>query len=203
VPGFARRYRLSAGIAALLAAVAFVAILSFAGVLISHGDTAAGFVALGVAVALLGAAAGLVITSRPRAEALRQVRAINPHGAVFLARRQPAVISDLASYVDDSDVYDQVSDRWVVASIDDRGMAAWSVEPISRELVLMPWQVVASIEPIDLENGRPGVAVDVRPFPTPLVVSVGYVAFGIMAAFGGRGVAEIVETANALRPAAS
>ena len=38
-----------------------------------------------------------------------------------------------------------------------------------------------------LESGRAGVAVDVKPFPTPLVVSVGYSAFGVMAAFGRAG----------------
>ena len=127
---------------------------------------------------------------------------MNPHGAVFLARRQPALVSDLATYLGaDSDVYDEVSDRWVVASIDERGMTAWSVGRDSRELLLVPWEHIGSIEPTALESGRVGIAVDVKPFPTPLVVSVGYSAFGIMAAFGRRGVAEVVALANALRPA--
>ena len=200
MPRFARRYRVSAGIAALAAVVTLVAMVSFGVIRISQGHPTTGFVALAVAVALVAAGIVLVAISLPRSRALRQVRAANPDGAVFLARRQPAVVSDLATYVDDPEVYDQVSDSWVVASVDERGMSAWSVEPTSRELVLMPWQVVASIDPIDLENGRPGVAVDVQPFPTPLVVSVGYAAFGIMVSFGSRGVAEVVATANALRP---
>jgi hypothetical protein len=200
MPSFSRRFRRGAGLAVLAASVAFAAIIALGCVLISLGDPVAGLTAFGVAFAFVATAVVLVIMSHPRVRALRQVRAVNPDGAVFLARRQPSVVSDLATYLNDSDLYDQVADRWLIASIDERGMAAWSVERQSRELVLMPWQVVASIEPIRLENGRPGVAVDVRPFPTPLVVSVGYAAFGILASFGRRGVAEIVETANALRP---
>ena len=200
MPSFSRRFRRAAGVALLVAVVAFAAIITVGCVLISMGDAAAGLTAFGVAFAFVATAVVLVIMSYPRVRALRQVRAVNPDGAVFLARRQPSVVADLATYLNDAELYDQVSDRWLVASIDDRGLAAWSIERRSRELVLMPWHVVASVEPISLENGRPGVAVDVRPFPTPLVVSVGYAAFGILASIGRRGVAEIVETANALRP---
>jgi hypothetical protein len=197
---FARRFRRGAAVAVFVAGVALAAIVALGVVLIAGGDRAGGLAALGVAVVFVAAAAVLVVMSHPRSRALRQVAALNPDGAVFLGRRQPSLVSDLATYVSDAGVYDQVSDRWVVASIDGRGMSAWSVEPTSRELVLMPWEVVAAIEPIQLENGQPGVAVDVRPFPTPLVVSVGYAAFGILGSFGSRGVAEIVATANALRP---
>ena len=72
---------------------------------------------------------------------------------------------------------------------------------MATELLLVPWEVIGSIDPIRLENGRPGVAVDVKPFPTPLVVSVGYTAFGIMASFGGRGERpRSIAAANSLRP---
>ena len=69
----------------------------------------------------------------------------------------------------------------------------------SRELLLVPWDHIGSIETTRLESGRTGIAVDVKPFENPLIVSVGYSAFGIMAAFGRRGVTEVVELANALR----
>ena len=83
----------------------------------------------------------------PRSRALRQVTAANPHGAVFLAKRQPYEISDLATFVGQAqDILDQVADRWVVASVDDRGISAWSIEPTSHELLLMPWEAIGYIE---------------------------------------------------------
>ena len=47
----------------------------------------------------------------------------------------------------------------------------------------------------------PAIAVEVKPFPTPLLTAVGYAAFGILAPFSRAGLAEVISTANALRPA--
>lgn len=200
MPLFVRRFRRNARIVAILFLIVLVALVVAGAVFMSGSDATAGFVLWAFAVAMVGAALAVVLTSRSRLQALRRVRTLNPDGAVFLARRQPAVISDLASYVNDPQIYDEVADRWVVASIDARGMSAWSLGPTSHELVLMPWSVVGSIEEIPLENGAPGVAVDVKPFPDPLVVSVGYAASGIMASFSRKNVGEVVKAANALRP---
>ena len=110
------------------------------------------------------------------------------------------MVSDLAAYLGDSDIYDDVSDRWVVASIDHRGLAAWSVGREPRELVLMRWEELGDIERTRLENGGPGVAVDVKPFADPLIVAAGYAAFGVLSSFSRKGVDEVVATVNALRP---
>ena len=126
---FSRRFRRGAGLAVVAAVVAFAAIIALASVLLARADTVAGLAALGVAFAFLATAVVLVVISFPRSRALRQVRQTNPDGAVFLARRQPSVVADLATYLGDSAIYDQVSDRWVIASIDERGMAAWSIGP--------------------------------------------------------------------------
>jgi len=202
MPPFARRFRRRAGVAVLAAAVALVAIVAFGIVLLSQGDFAAGFTCLGVAIALPIGGGALAAATLPRSRALRQVSAANPDGVVFLGRRQPSVVSDLATFVGGSpELLAQVSDRWVVASIDERGMAAWSVEPRSRELLLMPWNVIGSVDVVPIEGDpRFGVAVDVKPFPTPLLVAVGYSAFGVLAPFGRSAVAEVVAASNALRP---
>jgi hypothetical protein len=199
MPAFIRRFRRNARTLVLVAGAVFAGLV-VSGFVLAGSDLTASVVFWGVAAAMVVAAVALVVTSRSRVQALRRVHAENPDGVVFLARRQPAVISDLATYVDDAAIYDQVADRWVVASIDARGMSAWSLGPESRELVLMPWDVVGYIQYTRLDNGSDGVAVDVKPFPEPLVVSVGYAASGIMASFSRRGVTEVVATANALRP---
>jgi hypothetical protein len=201
MPVFARRFRRTAGFLALAAVVALVVLLVTAAVLVTGPDPGTSLVAFSVGAALIAGVVVLVVTSRRRSVALRQVSLANRDGVVFLARRQPALVSDLATYLGDQQIYDEVSDRWVVASIDARGMTAWSVGRDARELLLVPWDQIGSIDPARLESGRTGIAVDVKPFEDPLIVSVGYSAFGIMAAFGRRGVAEVIESANALRPA--
>jgi hypothetical protein len=200
VPLFVRRFRRNARLVAIIFLIVLAALVATGAMLVGGADATAGFVLWAVALAMAAAAVAVVLTSRSRLQALRRVESLNPDGAVFLARRQPALVSDLATYVNDPTIYDEVADRWVVASIDSRGMSAWSLGPDSRELVIMPWSVVGSIETTPLENGGPGVAVDVKPFPEPLVVSVGYAAAGIMSSFNRQNVAEVVKAANALRP---
>jgi hypothetical protein len=197
---FARRFRRGAALLAIVVSAAIVVAVVLGFVLLHTSDSSASIAAWTVAAALALVAVVQVFISRSRITALRQVICENPRGAVFLARRQPALVSDLASYVTEPEIYNLVSDSWVVASIDDRGMAAWSVGRNPRELLLMPWSEIGGVEQIRLESGRPGVAVDVKPFPTPLVVSVGYAAYGYLGAFESRGVDEVVATANALRP---
>jgi hypothetical protein len=67
----------------------------------------------------------------------------------------------------------------------------------------MPWAEVGAIEVIDVEFGGRGrgIAVDVRPFDTPLIVTVGYAAFGLTAPLDRAGAAEVTALTNAIRPA--
>lgn len=177
-----------------------VALIVVGAVLLRGSDAGVGLMLWAFAAAMVAGAVVLVLHARPRILALRRVVEHNPDGAVLLARRQPALVSDLATYLGESDIYDAVSDRWVVASIDHRGLAAWSVGRDPRELVLMPWGELGTIERTRLESGGPGVAVDVKPFAEPLIVAAGYAAFGVLSSFSRRGVDEVVATVNALRP---
>jgi hypothetical protein len=180
--------------------LAVVALVVVGAALLRAADAGVGLMLWAFAAAMVAGGVVLAVHARPRILALRRVAEHNPDGAVLLARRQPAVVSDLAAYLGDSDVYDDVSDRWVVASIDHRGLAAWSVGREPRELLLMRWEELGYIERTRLENGGPGVAVDVKPFADPLIVAAGYAAFGVLSSFSGKGVDEVVATVNALRP---
>jgi hypothetical protein len=183
--------------------VVVVALVVVGAVLQRGTDAGVGLVLWAFAAAMVAGAVVLAVHARPRILALRRVTQHNPDGAVLLARRQPAVVSDLATYLGENDIYNDVSDRWVVASIDQRGLAAWSVGREPRELLLMRWDEVGYIERTRLESGGPGVAVDVKPFAEPLVVSAGYAAFGVLSSFSRKGVDEVIATLNALRPSAS
>jgi hypothetical protein len=201
MPVFARRFRRNALFVAIAAVLALIALFVLGTVLAVGADPVAGIPAWGAAVALAIAVVVFAVNSLRRSRAIRDVMTTNPGGLVFLGRRQPSLVSDLATYIPDSEVLAEVSDRWVIASVDGRGMTAWSIGAHARELVLMPWADIGSVERVRLEgSGRPGIAVDVQPFPTPLVVSVGYSAFGVMAPYGKQGVDEIVIATNALRP---
>jgi hypothetical protein len=86
--------------------------------------------------------------------------------------------------------------------VDERGISAWSVDAEPSELLLMPWSELGEIEVTDLESGGKGrgIAVDVRPFDTPLIVAIGYAAFGLTSPLGRDGVAEVAALTNAKRP---
>ncbi len=197
---FVRRFRRNARILVLIAAAVLIGVVVAAVYFLMTGDVSAGLVLGGVGLSMLVTATLLAVVARPRMLALRRAGAANADGAVFLARRQPAAVSDLATYLNDPEIYDMVSDRWVVSSISANGMAAWSIGADSRELIVIPWEIIGDITPIRLENGGDGVAVDVKPYADPLVVAVGYASFGVMSTFSGRGIAEVIATANALRP---
>ena len=199
---FVRRFRRRAAVAVLIGALVLVALVVVGIMLLDRDEFAVGFTCLGIGVVLTIGAGAVAALALPRSRALRQVEAQNPEGAVLLARRQPHESNDLATYLGQSqELLAQVADRWVIASIDERGMAAWSVEPVARELLLIPWEQIGSIERVRLDGDpRYGVAVDVKPVPSPLLVAVGYSAFGVLGPFGRTGLAEVISTANALRP---
>jgi hypothetical protein len=197
---YVRRFRRRAAFVVTTGVLAVFALVVVGAALLRGADAGVGLMLWAFAAAMVAGAVVLAVHARPRVLALRRVAEQNPEGAVLLARRQPAVVSDLATYLGENDIYNDVSDRWVVASIDGRGMAAWSVGREPRELLLMRWEELGYIERTRLESGGPGIAVDVKPFPEPLIVAVGYAAFGVMSSFSGKGIDEVVATVNALRP---
>lgn len=199
---FIGRFRTTAGVttgAALLAA-AIVVILFV--VVVPRPEAPGDIILIVVTIAVVAAAAGSTIGSVRRARALRRVSATHPDDLVFLARRQPALISDLATYLGARGINADVADRWLVGLVDTRGISVWSVGSTPAELLLMPWGDLGSIEATDLESGGRGrgVAVDVQPFDTPLVVAIGYAAFGLTSTLSRDGVAEVVALANERRP---
>ena len=197
-----RRFRRLAGVAAAAVVLVAIALLILVVVVVPRSDVTGDVILVLVSVALVVAVAGATIGSLRRADALKRVAAQHPDALVFLARRQPSLVSDLAVYLAQRGISADVADRWLVALVDGRGLSAWSVESSPAELLLMPWSELGAIEVTDLESGRPGrgIAVDVRPFDTPLIVAIGYAAFGLTASLGRAGVAEVAALANGLRP---
>lgn len=196
------RFRLAAGPAAAAFVLVAVALVVVIVVVVPRGEVVGDLILIGVGVALCAAVAGATVGSVRRARALRRVTAANPDGLVFLARRQPSVVSDLAMYLSARGITADVADRWLVGLVDDRGISAWSLDAAPAELLLMPWAELGSIEVCDLESGGKGrgIAVDVRPFDTPLITAIGYAAFGLTSSLGRDGVAEVASRANGLRP---
>jgi hypothetical protein len=201
-PAYVRRFRRAAGIAAAVAVILAVALLSVLIVVIPRRDMAGDAILVVVSLALGAVIAVSVVGSRRRAQAIHRVSAQHPGGLVILARRQPSLVSDLAVYLADRGITANVADGWQIGLVDERGISVWSTTP--AELLLMPWSELGSIEVTDLESGGKarGIAVDVRPFDTPLIVAIGYAAFGLTGSLGRTGVAEVAALANGLRPAA-
>ncbi len=202
---YVRRFRLTAGVASAAFVLVAISLVVVIVVVVPRGDATGDAVLIGVALVLVAAVALATIGSLRGARALRRITASHPSGLVFLARRQPSVVSDLAVYLGARGITADVADRWLVALVDDRGISAWSLDQTPAELLLMPWGELGSIEVCDLESGgnARGIAVDVRPFDTPLIVAIGYAAFGLTSSLGRAGVAEVAECANRLRPVGS
>ncbi len=132
-----------------------------------------------------------------------RIKRLKPDAVVFLARREPSLAPDLPLYLHRKDLSVDVSDRWLPAVIDERGMAAWSGGFRPRELLLMEWSELGEVVATDFVSlegqDKFGIAVDVRPFPTPLIVRVGYSMFGLQAAFDREGTVTVAAAANAKR----
>jgi hypothetical protein len=200
VPRFTR----VAGIAAAAIVVVVAGVVTSIVVFIPRGDATGDAILIGVGLVLLAAVALATIGSLRRARALRIVTASHPSALVFLARRQPSPVSDLAVYLAARGITADVADRWLVGMVDERGVSAWSLDQTPAELLVMPWSELGTIEVTDLESGGRGrgIAVDVKPFETPLITAIGYAAFGLTSSLSRDGVAEVCRLANALRPEA-
>jgi hypothetical protein len=199
---FVRRFRLAAGLASLAVVLVAIALVVVIVVVVPRGDPTSDAILIGIGFLLVAAVVLATIGSLRRARALRHVTAAHPSALVFLARRQPSLVSDLAVYLGARGITADVADRWVVAVVDDRGISAWSLDQTPTELLLMPWGELGVIEVCDLESGGAarGIAVDVQPFETPLIAAIRYAAFGLTSSLGREGVAEVAARTNALRP---
>ena len=197
---FFRRALLTFVATLLLAALVGVAI----GVLlpITLTDTGFGVVIPVVSVVLL--LLGLSLGGLWHGVGIARVRRLKPDALVFLGRREPSLQPDLPMYLHRKDVSADVADRWVIAVIDSAGMAAWSSGPRARELFVMDWSELGEVVALDYLSieGRPrfGISVDVTPYPTPLLVRVGYAMFGLQAGFDRSGTIAVCEAANSHRP---
>lgn len=202
MPSFVPRFRLTAAIVAGVILLVTAGVLGVVAVAVPREDVIGNLTMLGVALLLVVVETLAAITSVRRALALERVRLDNPAGLVFLARRQPAIVSDLAEYLRAHDITADVADRWVVALVDHRGISAWGLGSHPEQLLLIAWDEIGPIEVTDLDSGAKdrGIAVLVRPSNDPLVASIGYAAFGLTASVGREAVAEIAAKTNALRP---
>jgi hypothetical protein len=204
VPAFVRRFRVSAAVVAATVLVLTGGILTALALVVQRTGVGGALTLVGVTLVLaamlvFGAARGV-----RRAQGLRAVAARHPGAVVFLGRRQPAVVNNVDGYLGSRGIEADVENRWLVAVFDARGFSVWGLGRTPAEMLVIPWSELGAIEVADLEPGNTGrgIAIDVRPFETPLVLSVGYSAFGTTGLLGRDGVGEVCAGANALRPTA-
>lgn len=136
--------------------------------------------------------------------ALIRIRRLRPDALVFLARREPTLAPDLPVYLKRRGLSVDVSDRWLPAVVDSRGIAPWSGGVRPRELFVMKWSELGDVTAVEFRSiegeERFGISVDVAPFPTPLIVRVGDSMLGYQSSFDRRGTIAVCEAANAQRP---
>jgi hypothetical protein len=163
-----------------------------------------GPVPLAVAAALLALLLGLSAPALGNGAALIRIRRMRPDALVFLARREPTLAPDLPVYLKRRGLSVDVSDRWMPAVVDARGIAPWSGGLRPRELFVMQWSEIGGVTATEFRSidgeERFGISVDVAPFPTPLIVRVGDSMLGFQSAFDRRGTIAVGEAANAQRP---
>lgn len=197
------RYRRLA-LAVAIVAISVASAIAFAFTSLLADTNTAGFAPALAVVAIWILLA--VVTVRPawHGLALRRLAKQHPEGLVFLAERQATLAPDLPAYMAAKGYTADVSQGWFAALVDDRGITAWSSGPTPKQLLLMPWDELGAIAALEFTtvDGRSsrGISVDVAPYATPLVVTVGFAAFGVQTTFGPRGIAEVVAATNALRP---
>lgn len=196
---FARR-----AVTVLSGSIAAAAGIAVAVILLLLGTPAGETASLVAVIAVVALLLALGASSIWNAVGLLRIARLKPDALVFLARREPSLAPDLPMYLHRKDITADVSDRWLAAVIDERGMAAWSCGFRPRELLLMEWSEIGDVIATDIRSldGGPGfgITVDVRPFPTPLVVRVGYAMLGLQAAFDRAGTVAVSDAANAKRP---
>jgi hypothetical protein len=197
---FTRRAVLVLVLAVAAAAVSVATVV----LLLSTSASDTGPIPLVAVIAVVLVLLGLAGPSLWNSIGLLRIKRLRPDSLVFLARREPTLAPDLPMYLHRKDIAADVNDKWIPAVIDERGMAAWSSGFRPREVILMEWSELGDVtatEFVSLEGGKKfGIAVDVRPFPTPLIVRVGYSMFGLQGQFDNQGTLAVAAAANARRP---
>lgn len=197
------RFRRTALVIALIAVAAAsgIAVVGSTFLAARSGDGLMPVIALAAVWVLL---ALLAVQPLRHAIALRRLERLHPDGLVLLAARQATLAPDLPAYMAAKGYTADVSRGWFAALIDDRGISAWSPGRRTQELLLMPWNEIGAIAECTFTTmegrSRRGISVDVAPYETPLIVTVGFAAFGVAAEFGRAGTAEVAATARTRRP---
>lgn len=204
---FRRRFRARASLVTTIAVAGFVVLsaASTIAILLTIGPGGGLLLATALAILTLGLILlVLAITTGRNARAIRRVQAAHPTGIAFLARRRPPVVSDMPAYLASKQLDVKIDERWYVALIDDRGISAWAVGRVPRELVLMEWaelgDVLAVRVPTLLGDSRWCVTVDVRPYVTPMTTDIGFASGILTASLGQPDLAEVVQVVEAHRP---
>ena len=206
-PSLGRRFHLRARL--ITAGTIIGAVLVAAGGAITMaalgGPREGGLLAYAVAVlTFVAALVGLAVVTAPRARALRVLRQRHPDHVVFLARRLPAVVSDLPLYLASHGLQLEIGDGWYVADVDGDGIASWTTGRDPQRLLVIPWSEIGDVldvrTPTVGGDARWSVTVDVRPYVVPLTVDVGD-AWGIVTmALDAADTADVVAAVNAQRP---
>jgi hypothetical protein len=199
----ARRFRMlarlatGAGSAALILGIAFLLATIF--VIHSEPGVVAG---VGLAVLGIGGAMGIAVAlSRPYIRALRRLSSRYPNATVFLIRRRPAAVADTQAYIA-SKSPEPLPRGWLVVVADERGLSGWTAGREPRELALVGWHEVGTVEIVVLPNvgGDFCVNTGIRSTVVPLSVDLGFASGFIVSTLSLRESTEVVEMVNAHRP---
>ncbi len=154
---------------------------------------------IGAVFLLLGLGGGPLL----RGIAVARMQRSRPAALVFLALREPTVAPHLQTYQYRKDNTANIPDAWVMAVVDARGISVWSGRIRSRELILIEWSEIGEVTAVSFTSltgrNRIGAAIDVRPIRSPLLVSLGYAAWGVEGSVDHEGVLAIVDSINSRR----
>jgi hypothetical protein len=182
----ARRSRTRARIITIAALVAAVVVIGGGGVAIAvaGGPRNGILVAYGFAsIAILAMIVVFGVMTTRLSRAVRTLAERHPDAVVFLARRLPPVVSDLAAYLRAKGLDIRLGDGWHPAFADDRGIVVCSLGGDPRELFVMEWAEIGDLEMVRTAtvggDSRWSVIVDVRPYDVPLTVDLGE-AWGVV-----------------------
>lgn len=186
-PSIARRFILRARLLTIAAVALVVAVASGGAIAMASlgGPREGGVVAYAVAVLTITIAiVGLAVTTAPRARALRVLAQRHPDAVVVLARRLPAVVSDMPQYLAAHGLSQlEIGPGWYVAVVDGDGIGVFGAGRDPQRLLTIPWDEIGEVAavrgPTISGDARWSVTVDVKPYVVPLTVDVGY-AWGIV-----------------------
>lgn len=192
---------------ALVSGVIAFAAIGAASVFRDTPDATAIAAYLGSAGVLVVVAAVLGSLSWRHAAVLRRLQVAHPEGTIFLARRIPTVVSDVENFMASKGFGGALSEGWVPAVVDHRGISVWTTGRAPTQVLLMEWAELGEIAvvPRDVNptDPRPLVAVDVRPYIVPLTAELGATLGFITMRLDRVDTETLVAVTNAHRPAAT